>query len=96
MSWMTQMQVKATCCHLGQMAHRRRRRRWGCCAELDSCDGDGQRNVQGGVYFSAFQAALDGSHKAVVWLLLEKDVDVNVWEDSVAVCSRQHWLVVMR
>ena len=45
--------------------------------ELDSCNGDGQQNAQGGVHFSAFQVASTGGHKAVIWLLLKKDMEVN-------------------
>ena len=40
-------------------------------------DGNADVNARGGEYGSMLQAASACSHKAVVWLLLEWDVDVN-------------------
>ena len=40
-------------------------------------DGNADVNARGGEYGSMLQAASARSHEAVVWLLLEWDVDVN-------------------
>ena len=40
-------------------------------------DGNADVNARGGEYGSMLQAALACGHKAVIQLLLEKDVDVN-------------------
>ena len=49
-------------------------------------------NVQG-VGDSALYVASYGSHTAVIWMLLEKDVDVNAQGGSY---GNTYWLVVMR
>ena len=45
------------------------------------------------IYGSVLQVALNGGHEAVVWLLLEKDADINVQGGCYS--SRRHQLVVM-
>ena len=43
-------------------------------------DGNADINAHGGEYGSALQVVSARSHEAVIWLLLEKDADVNAQE----------------